>query len=79
MPKAVGNMDREERAEMLRDGRSAFPQARRAEGGQRAIEGGSVAEGSTPGGARQQDPLTRLAVAPPPGEDDVQYASLAGN
>lgn len=76
-PKAVGNMNREERSEMLRDGRSAFPQARRAQGGQKAVEGGN-ASGSGAGGA-QQDDLANLAVAAPPGASDINYASLSGN
>ncbi|KAK3694227.1 hypothetical protein B0T22DRAFT_451980 [Podospora appendiculata] len=75
VPKAIGTMDKEERAEMLRDGRSAFPDARRRGGGQAAIEGGSARGG----GAAPKDDLSGLAVAAPPGEGDVQYASLAGN
>lgn len=70
-PKAVGTMNREERSEMLRDGRSAFPQARRQQSGQRAIEGG--------GAAAQQDGPASLPVAAPPGAEDVNYASLSGN
>lgn len=76
-PKAVGTMNREERSEMLRDGRSAFPQARRAPGGQRTVEGGGAAGGNT-GGAQQGGPA-QLPVAAPPGADDVNYASLSGN
>lgn len=76
-PKAVGTMNREERSEMLRDGRSAFPQARRAPGGQKAVEGGGAAGGNT-GGAQQGSPAP-LPVAAPPGADDVNYASLSGN
>lgn len=76
-PKSVGNMNREERSEMLRDGRSAFPQARRTQGGQKAVEGGN-ASGAGASGA-QQDDLANLAVAAPPGASDVNYASLSGN
>lgn len=76
-PKAVGNMNREERSEMLRDGRSAFPQARRTQGGQKAVEGGN-ATGAGGSGAQQND-LENLAVAAPPGASDVNYASLSGN
>ncbi|KAL1856856.1 Pre-mRNA-splicing factor slt11 [Diaporthe australafricana] len=76
-PKAVGNMNREERSEMLRDGRSAFPQARRTQGGQRAVEGAGAA-GAGAGGA-QQDELANMAVAAPPGASEVNYASLSGN
>ncbi|PSR93993.1 putative pre-mRNA splicing protein [Coniella lustricola] len=71
-PKAVGTMNREERSEMLRDGRSAFPQARKQQqGGQRAIEGGGAA-------AQQKEPLA-VPLAAPPGAEDVNYASLSGN
>jgi len=75
VPKAIGTMDKEERSEMLRDGRSAFADQRR-QGSQRAIQGA----GSQGGGqkALKANPAT-LAVAPPPGADDVQYASLSGN
>ncbi|ROV99194.1 hypothetical protein VPNG_08206 [Cytospora leucostoma] len=76
-PKAVGTMNREERSEMLRDGRSAFPQARRAPGGQRASEAGG-AVGENEGGSQQGGPAP-LPVAAPPGADDVNYASLSGN
>lgn len=72
-PKAVGGMNREERSEMLRDGRSAFPQARR----QRVVEG-ETATGGGPSGAQQGEPAG-LAVAAPPGAEEVNYASLAGN
>lgn len=76
-PKAVGNMNREERSEMLRDGRSAFPQARRPQGGQKAVEGGN-APGAGASSAQQGD-LANLTVAAPPGASDVNYASLSGN
>ncbi|KAF3768605.1 hypothetical protein M406DRAFT_273038 [Cryphonectria parasitica EP155] len=65
-PKVVGTMNREERLEMLRDGRSAFPQPRRQHGGQRAT--------TEDGSAQQEEP-----VAAPPGAVDINYASLAGN
>lgn len=73
-PKAVGTMNREERSEMLRDGRSAFPQARRQA---KAVEGGNGPGGGA-GGAQQAQPALP-AVAAPPGADEVNYASLAGN
>jgi len=77
VPKATGTMDKEERTEMLRDGRSAFPQANRRGGPQKAIEGaGAQGSGSA---AAQGDDLSGLVVAAPPGADDVQYASLSGN
>lgn len=73
-PKAVGTMNREERSEMLRDGRSAFPQARRQA---KAVEGGNGPGGGA-GGAQQAQPAGPV-VAAPPGADEVNYASLAGN
>jgi len=76
-PKVIGTMDREERGEMLRDGRSAFPDAGQARG-PRAIEGGPGQNGAA-SGAEKQDELASLAAAAPPGGSDVQYASLAGN
>jgi pre-mRNA-splicing factor RBM22/SLT11 len=76
VPKAIGTMDKEERTEMLRDGRSAFPQANRR-GPQKAIAGAGAQGGGS--AAAQGDGLSGLAVAAPPGADDVQYASLSGN
>ncbi|KAK5656399.1 hypothetical protein OQA88_4780 [Cercophora sp. LCS_1] len=73
VPKAVGTLDKEERTSMLKDGRSAFPEARRR-AGPKAIEGGFAGEG-----ASAQADVSNLAVAAPPGSEDVQYASLAGN
>lgn len=76
VPRPIGTMNKEERAEMLRDGRSAFPEARRG-GTQKAIEGAGAQDGGT--AAIQGDDLSGLAVAAPPGATDVQYASLSGN
>jgi len=74
-PKAIGTMDKEERGEMLRDGKSAFPDAKRKLA-QKAIEGGKAGNG---GPGQQTGDAPALVIAPPPGADDVQYASLAGN
>jgi pre-mRNA-splicing factor RBM22/SLT11 len=76
VPKAIGTMDKEERTEMLRDGRSAFPQTNRR-GPQKAIEGGAAQPGGS--NAAEGDDASGLAVAAPPGAADVQYASLSGN
>lgn len=76
VPRPIGMMNKEERAEMLRDGRSAFPEARRG-GTQKTIEGAGAQDGGT--AAIQGDDLSGLAVAAPPGATDVQYASLSGN
>ncbi|TPX11358.1 uncharacterized protein E0L32_001176 [Thyridium curvatum] len=77
-PRAIGTMKREERTEMIRDGRSAFPGAKGAGAreGPRAIGAGDPQASTGSGG---QDELASLAPAAPPGAADVQYASLAGN
>ncbi|KAH6854789.1 hypothetical protein B0I37DRAFT_363029 [Chaetomium sp. MPI-CAGE-AT-0009] len=76
VPKAIGTMDKEERTEMLRDGRSAFPQTNRRGPQQKAIGGAAQAAGSA---AAEGDDASGLTVAAPPGAADVQYASLSGN
>lgn len=72
-PRPIGTMDKDERAATGREGRSAFAGA-----GQAAIEGGSNETGVVQPSVR--DDLASLsAVPPPPGADEVHYASLAGN
>lgn len=71
-PKAIGTLDKEERQDMLRDARSAFADAK-SRSSRKAIEAGGG------GVAGQQAGIAAVTVAPPPGADDVQYASLAGN
>jgi len=71
-PRPIGTMDKDERIATGREGRSAFSDMdlRRAVGG--------AAQGAI--AAPPQDDLTSMtAVAPPPGTNDVEYASLAGN
>lgn len=72
-PKPIGTMDRDERVATGREGRAVFADA----GSSRALEG----RGN--GGLIQAPPKDDMAdlatVAPPPGQSDVQYASLAGN
>jgi len=74
VPKAIGTMNKEERFDMLKDGRTPFSGAQKT--GPKAIEGGSV-EGGAP--RSKADDLSGLAIAAPPGAADVQYASLTGN
>jgi pre-mRNA-splicing factor RBM22/SLT11 len=71
VPKAIGNMDKEERAQMLHDARQrAGPPKGQS---QRAIEGGLGGSGSRQAGQP-------AAIAAPPGAADIpSYASLAGN
>jgi pre-mRNA-splicing factor RBM22/SLT11 len=78
VPKAVGTMNKDQRAEMARDGRSAFVDPRK----QKAIEGRqgqrSLTQGE--GGQPQDQEIENLSVvAAPPGASEVNYASLAGN
>ncbi|EJT79947.1 hypothetical protein GGTG_05029 [Gaeumannomyces tritici R3-111a-1] len=77
-PKAVGTMNREERLDMLRDGRSAFTRAspRGGRGGAQG-RGGSHSGGDVDGGSADAPP-TPLIIAPP-GAAEVQYPSQAGN
>ncbi|KAI0130534.1 pre-mRNA-splicing factor slt-11 [Xylariales sp. AK1849] len=74
VPKAVGTMNKEQRGDMLRDGRSAFGDVRK----QKAIEGRPGQKALTQGEGAQ-DIETMTVVAAPPGTGDVNYASLAGN
>ncbi|KAI0599556.1 RNA recognition domain-containing protein [Biscogniauxia sp. FL1348] len=76
LPKAIGTMNKEERAEMARDGRSAFRNQRRAQGARKAIGGGPEQGGA---GGPPPEAASVAAVAPPPGAADVNYTSLAGD
>jgi pre-mRNA-splicing factor RBM22/SLT11 len=70
-PRPIGTMDRDERSATGREGRQAF-----------APPGGQVDSSGAPVPllpAPNEDLARMAAVAPPPGQDDVQYASLAGN
>lgn len=70
-PRPIGTMDKDERIATGREGRSAFSDP--------------TSQGATPGARRTIDPAPKddlasiAAVAPPPGQGDVHYASLAGN
>ncbi|KAH6884070.1 hypothetical protein B0T10DRAFT_462954 [Thelonectria olida] len=71
VPKAIGNMDKEERAQMLQDARQRAGPIKGHS--RRAIEGGPGASGSRQAGQP-------AAIAAPPGAADVpSYTSLAGN
>ncbi|CRK43415.1 hypothetical protein BN1723_005667 [Verticillium longisporum] len=73
VPKAIGTMDKEQRGQMLRDGRQIQGGAKKGgqRGGQKQLTGG--------GGADEGESSHGAVAAPPPGADDgPQYASLAG-
>lgn len=70
-PKAIGNMGKQERAQMLQDARVGQPKNK-----QRAIEGGP----SGPGQDGNPSTMAPPAIAAPPGaEDTPNYASLSGD
>ncbi|KAL4976040.1 Pre-mRNA-splicing factor slt11 [Aspergillus desertorum] len=68
-PKALDNMDREERLKYAREGRQAVGSLKDADQGMKAI---------TAGAEKEQRPR-QMAVAPPPGSGEVQYSSLSGD
>lgn len=70
-PRPIGTMDKEERIATGREGRSAFAN-------ERSLAAGQDAQRTIT--APRRDVLSDMAaIAPPPGSDDVQYASLVGN
>jgi pre-mRNA-splicing factor RBM22/SLT11 len=71
-PKKLDGMDNEERMQHLRDGRSAHAPPR---GSKKATAGSSAAGGSTD----KPEDLDSLLAQAPPGSQEVNYASLAGN
>lgn len=68
-PKQLDSLDQNVRMQYAREGRQVAGPSRRAAGAQAAIED-----------APQNNPDSMSLIAPPPGaDDDVNYASLAGN
>ncbi|EER28242.1 Pre-mRNA-splicing factor slt11 [Coccidioides posadasii str. Silveira] len=76
-PRPLDSMEREERMQYAREGRQTAAAAKAAGGGQRAVEGAPVS-GDLHDAAGSGDRPT-YAVAPPPGKEEVQYASMAGD
>lgn len=74
-PRPLDNMEREERMKYAREGRQVAAATKGGNTGQKTIEGsaGGQSEGSP------QEKQASYTVAPPPGSNDVQYASLAGD
>ncbi|KAK4620950.1 Pre-mRNA-splicing factor slt11 [Fulvia fulva] len=70
-PKPLDNMDRDQRMENARAGRAVESRQKAIAGpaGQKAIAGGS---------AQVEDLDSLAAVAPPPGQGEVEYAAMAG-
>lgn len=69
-PKKLDSMETEERMQYLKEGRAVHAQPR---GSRRAIEQGAS------GSKTKQEDLDSLLAQAPPGADEPQYASLAGN
>ena len=81
-PKPLDSMDRQPRLEARREGRAAVYGTGSRGGGHHHDHGiGGAHRGESAGrSAQQQSTLESItAVAPPPGTDDVRYASLAGS
>lgn len=72
-PKQLDTMDREERFSNAREGRATVGPSR-AKG-----HAPGIASGEEQGATSIGDNLDSLTALAPPGEDDIQYASLAGN
>ncbi|KAJ5798454.1 Pre-mRNA-splicing factor s.t1.c11 [Penicillium pulvis] len=70
-PKALDNMDREERMKNAREGRQAAGPVQRGQSDKKAI--------TAAGDADKEAPAKGFAVAPPPGSGSVQYASMNGD
>lgn len=75
-PKPLDNMDRDTRMAHARAGRETAAAVKAATSGKRAIASASGPSGSAAAAPEDLDSLA--AIAPPPGSEDVQYASLAG-
>ncbi|KAI9795615.1 MAG: Pre-mRNA-splicing factor slt11 [Piccolia ochrophora] len=73
-PRPLDNMDRQERIDIGREGRATVVGAAGGAG-----RGGDAQRGRSSGPTGQDDLEALSAVAPPPGTDDVKYASLAGD
>jgi pre-mRNA-splicing factor RBM22/SLT11 len=73
-PKTLDNMDREARMANARAGRETNAAVKTASATRPAIAAGPSSSAAGPSGNTDNFDL----VAPPPGSEDVQYASLAG-
>lgn len=75
-PKPLDNMEKDERMAAARQGRDTAAAIAAEKGDRALLSSGSQGHGPLVTQGRGDD-LT--AIAPPPGQDDVQYASLAGD
>lgn len=72
-PKPLDHLDTEERMAYARSGRET------AKAIQQASNSNSAPQGEGTGALQQGDEGDVVAIAPPPGEEDINYASLAGD
>lgn len=72
-PKPLDNMEKEERMSLARQGRDTAKAVAAASGAASRPDAGAGADAL---GSTTDDIAT---IAPPPGQEDIQYASLAGN
>lgn len=74
-PKPLDNTDREQRLEWAREGRQTAAAVKNAQGGRASTQSGAAGQIEGDGEEESSDGL----VAPPPGQGEVTYASLAGD
>ncbi|KEF52579.1 pre-mRNA-splicing factor slt11 [Exophiala aquamarina CBS 119918] len=74
-PKPLDNTDREQRLEWAREGRQTAAAIKNAQGGRASIQSGGAGQIEGAGEEESSD----VVVAPPPGQGEVTYASLAGD
>ncbi|KAL9053866.1 MAG: hypothetical protein Q9162_004513 [Coniocarpon cinnabarinum] len=72
-PKTLDTTDRDQRIANARAGREV------AQPRKKALPGAESSTKAQPGAVSEGDELDGLAAMPPPGQDDVNYASLAGD
>lgn len=74
-PKPLDNTDRDQRMEWAREGRQTAAAVKNVQGGRAGIAAGGAAQIEGTG----EEESSNTLVAPPPGQGDVTYASLAGD
>ena len=76
-PKPLDNTDRDQRMAWAREGREQAAAMKQQQGGQRAITAGD-GQAQT-GGAGADENNSTFVIAPPPGQGEANYTSLAGD
>jgi pre-mRNA-splicing factor RBM22/SLT11 len=78
-PKPLDNMDREERMALARQGRQTLAAVRTTESGAGHSQQREIESGAAQNEDGEDVTVGTYAVVPPPGTEEVQYASLAGD